>query len=235
MIKAIFFDVGHTLVRPALPTAEYCCRFLAAHGHVRDGEQVKAAMHTADVEHMAHYHALTDDWAHPHTIHTLWVRYYQHVFALLDIADPQAQLAHALIAWYGQPAAWQPFPEVRTVLADLHGRGYLLGAVSDWAPTLPAILHGHGLTRYLAFVLGSGTMGFCKPSFQFYRLALQRSGVQPDEAMHVGDSYYADVRGARTAGIRPVLLDRSGNARQLDCAVIGDLQQLSPLLDSTES
>ncbi len=234
MIKAIFFDVGHTLLRPALPTAEYCFRFLAAHGHFRDGEQVKAAMHTADAELMARYHTLTDDWAYPHTIHALWVRYYQHVFALLDVADANAQLAQELIAWYGQPAAWQPFPEVSSVLADLHGRGFVLGAVSDWGPTLPAILHSHDLTRYLHFMLGSGNIGFCKPSFQFYRLALQRSGVQPHEALHVGDSYYADVRGARAAGIRPVLLDRSGIPSRLDCPVITDLQQLSPLLDSTE-
>lgn len=233
MIKAIFFDVGHTLLRPALPTTEVCQRFLAEQGHVVDGQRVKAAMYAADVEHMARYHTPNDDWAQPHTIQALWVRYYHHVFALLGISDGNEQLAHDLIAWYGQPAAWQPFPEVPSVLAALHRRGYVLGAVSDWAPTLTSILHGHNLTRHLHFVLGSGNIGFCKPSLQFYRLALQRGGVPPHEVLHIGDSYYADVRGARAAGIQPVLLDRSGSGTPLDCMVITDLRQLLPLLDST--
>lgn len=177
------------------------------------------------------YHRLNDAWAHPKTILALWLRYYRQLFDLLDIADNSEQLAQEIIAWYGQPQAWQPFPEVVDTLKRLQERGLLLGAVSDWAPTLVSILQAHGLTRHLDFVLCSGAIGFCKPSAQFYRLALQRAGLQPHEVLHIGDSYHADVRGALAAGIRPVLLDRSGAAPPVDCYVVRELVEIESILD----
>ncbi|HEX6289927.1 MAG TPA: HAD-IA family hydrolase [Herpetosiphonaceae bacterium] len=235
MIKAVFFDVGHTLLHPAQPTAEVCRQLLQAHGHNVSQETVDMAMRLADVEHMARYHSLRDDWSHAQTIRAMWLDYYRQVFDALGLYDEEQQLAHELIAWYGEPAAWQPFPESRAVLEWLHTRGFCVGAVSDWAPTLPRILHAHGFTRFLDFVLCSGNIGFAKPSLQFYRLALQRAGVQPHEALHIGDSYYADVRGARAAGIEPVLLDRAGKAPAVDCAVIRDLRELETMLAPARS
>jgi len=232
MIKAIFFDVGNTLIRTALPTADACRYMLHKHGHTVSHADVEAAMQAADVEHLARYHTPNEDWAHPATIMALWLRYYRTVFDQLGLVDEDELLAQSMIAWYGQPEAWQPFPEVLTVLAAMQRRGLLVGAVSDWAPTLTSILHGHGLTQYLDFVLGSGTIGFCKPSPAFYRLALQRAQVHGDQALHVGDSYYADVRGARAAGIRPVLVDRARHAPPLDCAVVHNLLELDPLVDA---
>lgn len=236
MIKAIFFDVGHTLITTAQPTSAVCQRMLDAHGYHCSLERVKTAMHTADVEHTAHYHALGHDWASQQTIYDLWLRYYRHVFRLLALPrlhEAQADaLANELIDWYGQPAAWQPFPDALPVLADLHTRGLRLGAVSDWGLTLTPILHAHGFSRYLDFALGSGNIGFCKPHAHFYRLALQRAAVAPHAALHVGDSYYADVRGARAVGITPVLLDRAGTLPPLDCTTIRDLHELASVIGS---
>lgn len=230
MIKAIFFDVGNTLLNTAAHTSETCRQFLHKHGQPRSLDEIRAAMRAADLAHEAHYHALHDDWARPDTILALWLRYYRRVFDRLAITDPDAGLAHALIAWYGTSAAWQPFPDVHDALAMLAARGLRMGAISDWGPSLTGILHAHGLSRYLDFVLASGNIGFCKPHPQLYRLALQRADVQPDEALHVGDSYYADVRGARAVGITPVLIDRRGHTASLDCMVIHSLHEIMDLL-----
>ncbi|MBV9789080.1 MAG: HAD-IA family hydrolase [Chloroflexi bacterium] len=235
MIKAIFFDVGYTLLHTAEPTSKVMRKVLRAHGHELPLSRIKAAMQLADVTHMQRYQSLRDDWAQPHTIRGMWQDYYRHVFDELGFVDEDQLLAQELIDWYGQPAAWHPFPEAREVVEQLHSHGFCLGAVSDWAPTLPRILQAHGFTRFLHFVLCSGNIGFAKPSVQFYRLAIERAGVRPDEALHVGDSYYADVRGARAAGITPVLIDRHGRVPRLDCAVIRDLRELEPLLASTSS
>lgn len=232
MIKAICFDVGHTLIRPAQSTTTVCTRVLHQHGYPIERERVRAAMHAADVEHMAHYHTPNHDWAEPQLIYALWQRYYRQVFALLALPRAADELAHELIAWYGQPDAWQPFPEALAVLSELHGRGLRLGAVSDWSVTLTPILHAHGFSRRLDFALGSGNIGFCKPHAQFYRLALQRAGVAPHETLHVGDSYYADVRGARAVGITPVLIDRARTLPPLDCLTIHDLRELPALIDA---
>jgi putative hydrolase of the HAD superfamily len=48
--------------------------------------------------------------------------------------------------------------------------------------------------------------------------------------MHVGDHYYADIMGARSVGITPVLLDRKGTLGAADCLVVNDLGELCDYL-----
>ncbi len=231
MIKAVFFDVGNTLIHTAISPTEQCRRMLEQRGYVVPREQVRAAMRIADTQHMARYHKPNDDWAQPHTILSLWLDYYRHVFDLLHFVDSDQQLAHELIAWYGRAEAWQAYPDVAAVLPAIGERGLVVGAVSDWGHTLTSILHAHNISAHLDFAIASGNIGLSKPNVQLYRLALQRAGVQGHEALHIGDSYYADVCGARAAGIHPVLLDRSASLPSLDCSVVPDLLQLLPLLD----
>lgn len=49
-----------------------------------------------------------------------------------------------------------------------------------------------------------------KPHRELFELALQVSGCARDEVVHIGDSPESDVKGALSAGILPVLLDRKG-------------------------
>jgi len=47
----------------------------------------------------------------------------------------------------------------------------------------------------------------------------------------VGDSYAADILGARAAGMDAVLLDRQGHHPAADVPVIRALTELAPLVD----
>lgn len=49
-----------------------------------------------------------------------------------------------------------------------------------------------------------------KPHKELFEKALQVSGRQADEVLHIGDSMASDVMGASAAGITPVLIDREG-------------------------
>ena len=49
--------------------------------------------------------------------------------------------------------------------------------------------------------------------------------------MHVGDGYELDVIGARTAGMRAVLLDRSDKSPSYDCETIKSLSAVPLLVD----
>lgn len=57
------------------------------------------------------------------------------------------------------------------------------------------------------------------------------TGYSPEETIHVGDSYELDVVGARTAGMRGVLLDRSGKSPSYDCETIISLSAVPLLVD----
>src|SRR2546423_15622480 len=75
----------------------------------------------------------------------------------------------------------------------------------------------------LEFVLDSSAIGVEKPDPRIFRMALERSGLAPDEAVYIGDIYSIDVVGARAAGMQAVLLDpgRCWGARDCNLAPAG--------------
>jgi putative hydrolase of the HAD superfamily len=75
-------------------------------------------------------------------------------------------------------------------------------------------------------VLASATAGAAKAEPAFYRMALERAGVAPHQALMVGDSYEADILSARAVGVDGVLLDRYARYDTLDVPVIRSLEEL---------
>ncbi|MBO7424911.1 MAG: HAD family hydrolase [Clostridiales bacterium] len=49
-----------------------------------------------------------------------------------------------------------------------------------------------------------------KPRKELFELALRKSGLKPDEVIHIGDSMSSDVKGASAVGIRALWLNRFG-------------------------
>jgi putative hydrolase of the HAD superfamily len=74
-----------------------------------------------------------------------------------------------------------------------------------------------------------------KPDPRLFRLALQRAGAAPEEAVHVGDLYEVDVVGARAAGIRAILLDPAGLYPEADCPRVRSLGELAAHMDGGSS
>jgi putative hydrolase of the HAD superfamily len=61
-------------------------------------------------------------------------------------------------------------------------------------------------------------------------MAAEAGGVAPHQALMVGDSYHADVLGARSAGMDAVLLDRLGTSGPLETPIIRSLSELPALI-----
>jgi HAD superfamily hydrolase (TIGR01549 family) len=119
---------------------------------------------------------------------------------------------------------------VPQILSTLKELGYQLGVVSNRTKPYEEELEDHGIRAFFDFTLAAGTINAWKPDRAIFHHALQLLGCQPHEAIYVGDNYYADVIGARNAGLRPVLLDPEGIFPEADCRVIRDLGELSQLL-----
>jgi putative hydrolase of the HAD superfamily len=94
------------------------------------------------------------------------------------------------------------------------------------------------LARHFDALTVSARVGFQKPHRGIFEHALTALKVDPERAWHIGDSYKADVEGARRVGITPVLIDRhGGDAARLreeradpNLAVVSDLYDLLELL-----
>lgn len=112
-------------------------------------------------------------------------------------------------------AAWEVWPDVRPALDALRERGVLLGVVSNWDSRLPSLLAALGLRDRFGAIAVSALEGVEKPDPRIFRIALDRLGVEPERALHVGDHPELDVRGALSAGIDAAFLDRGGRAGTL--------------------
>ncbi len=93
------------------------------------------------------------------------------------------------------------------LLDALRADGFALAIVSN-AFDPPWLLHGDlerlGIAKRVDVAVFSSEIGRRKPDPAIFRAALDRLGVEPGEALHVGDRLYEDVHGAAALGIRTV-------------------------------
>jgi HAD superfamily hydrolase (TIGR01549 family) len=123
----------------------------------------------------------------------------------------------------------RPVEGAPALLRSLHGR-VAVGVVSnnhtaEQREKAKAI----GIGEYLDFLLTSEDAGVEKPKPGIFRAALSRAGAKPSEAVMVGDNWSADIVGARTAGIRPVWLNRRAAARPDVLPDVIELRALAPV------
>ena len=71
-----------------------------------------------------------------------------------------------------------------------------------------AALRRVDLERWLDRVYCFKTIGFRKPSSEFFHFILKDLGLPPERVIMVGDDYVADVLGAQQAGLRAVWFNR---------------------------
>jgi HAD superfamily hydrolase (TIGR01662 family) len=102
------------------------------------------------------------------------------------------------------------FNDVLPALDDLKGRGLTLGLISNVERNMTGALDELGLSTRLDVVVTSQDAGANKPQPEIFRFALRKAGLQPAEAIYIGDQYQVDVVGARSAGMKAILLDRAG-------------------------
>lgn len=128
------------------------------------------------------------------------------------------------------PEDWVP-DEVPECLGKLLERGFRLAVVSNRSQSYLEQLESLGLHTYFEFTLAAGEVNSWKPDSQIFLHALKQMGAEPSQALYVGDNYYADVIGARSAGLEALLLDPEQIFSDVDCATIRTLAQLPGFLE----
>ena len=116
------------------------------------------------------------------------------------------------------------------MLSQLKESGFRLGVVSNRERPYEQEMDQLGIRSLFEFSLAAGEVQSYKPHPGIFEAALKWVETTPEAAMYVGDNYFADVVGARRAGLRPVLYDPSGIYPDADCAVIASFGGLSKLL-----
>ncbi|ALM75377.1 TIGR02253 family HAD-type hydrolase [Thermococcus barophilus] len=122
------------------------------------------------------------------------------------------------------------YPEVVETLKELRKRGYHVGLITDSDNDyLRAHLEALGIFDLFDSITTSEEAGFFKPHPKVFETALKKAGVKGEEAVYVGDNPLKDCVGARQVDMISILLDKTGEKRELwgECEfIISDLKEV---------
>jgi putative hydrolase of the HAD superfamily len=158
-----------------------------------------------------------------------------------DLGDERAlELAARLAPRLREPGLahrlWsRVLPGVPEALRRFRHAGLRLVVVSNSDGSVERGLVDLGLREVLDAVVDSHHVGFEKPDPRIFRHALAAASAEPARTLHVGDLVYADVKGARNAGLHPLLLDPYGDwegVEGADCLRLPDLLALADRLET---
>ncbi|HEU0298763.1 MAG TPA: HAD-IA family hydrolase [Longimicrobium sp.] len=220
--KAVLFDAGNTLVWLDHP---YMVQVLREHGVETSVEEIMDAEYQFKLLMDATAREKGEERARGS-------RYFAEIFRLLGVPEEVfPSVGQRLFARHEHRHLWSSVRErTAETLDELRRRGYRLGVISNADGRVEALLETVGLRPHFELVIDSGAVGIDKPDPRIFRMAAERMGVQPHEAVYVGDIYEIDVQGARAAGMHAILIDPRGRWGHLDCDRIAALHDLLDVL-----
>ena len=221
-IRVIFFDVHETLIHIAYSPPEI---FHALCEEVGVEVSLTAVLEKypvpEELERRREAHGNDIDF---------WIAFNNSLVAELGLSDPSGSLAQFITEGFTRHAWWKPYAEAESVLKELKSMGFKIAVIANARDLVLGRLDQVGLTHLFDSITFSDEVGVPKPDPLIFRTALERVGVQPQEAIHIGDRMKEDVEGATAAGINAVLLDRKNDFPEFEGLKVEDLRGLLEIL-----
>lgn len=211
MTKAVFIDYMGTTVDERSPEMTEIVRRICKNSGVHDPRQVQRFI--LDTRRRYETDSYLDAYLTEDEIVDRLISDMEVQIGLAD--EPDALRGLIRSHWVNAPV----FPDARTFFEQCQVPIYII--TNNGLPYMEQALRHNGLNA--AGVVSADTVWAYKPHREVFDEALRLSGCAPDEAVHIGDSYVTDVAGARSAGVRPVLLLRGGEQQHSDVDTVDDL------------
>ena len=234
-IKAVFFDLDGTLRHSVPEGGEVSSAYVASLGlQVHEQDHLRAMRW--EYLYWASSPDLRDDLiAHSSDTERFWIEYSRRRLIALGVSPQQAvELAPKVSKHMGEeyrPESIVP-ADVRRMLPALKQAGYSMAVVSNRDKPFHDILISHGLSEFFPYALAAGEVDSYKPEPGVFEHALKQMNVTARETVYVGDNYYADVVGARRAGLEAVLYDPHLIFPDADCTTIHSFDELLPVIQA---
>jgi putative hydrolase of the HAD superfamily len=233
-ISAVLFDLDGTL-RHNQPNGYLAfVEYLAELGHALTPEQVRAGHRWTHYYWSVSPEMRQDLQEFGGETRGFWLRHTERQLIAVGLQAEAPALAAQLAALFEArytPNHHIPDDAIPT-LRRLRDLGYTVGLVSNRRDPLEELLAELGLADFFVFTLAAGQANSWKPDPGIFRQAVQLAACAPEATVYVGDNYYADVEGARAAGLRPVLIDPHGIFPEPGCPTIQTLGELEGVLSA---
>ena len=232
-IKAIFFDLDGTLRHSVPSGGEVFTDYVKTLGLQVDEESRLRAMRWEHFYWASSEDLRNDLLAHSAETENFWIEYSRRRLLALGASEDWAvEFASKISVHMGEvykPDSIVPV-DVRRTLPQLKEAGFILAVISNRDKPFQDLLEDHGIGEFFDFSMAAGEVNIWKPEPGIFAHGLQRVNLSAGEVMYVGDNYYADVVGARSAGLQPVLYDPLGIFPDADCTTIQSFDELNSIV-----
>lgn len=183
MIRAVFFDAGGTLLRPAEPVGRTYARLAGHYGWEPAEDRLEKGFRAAWKE-RTRAGAVADG--------TLGKKGWRKILRASVEAGgvpqgfPFEDYFEEVYAHFARADAWRDFPETEKNLDGLREKGIRVGILSNWDPRLRQVLAGFDWAGLLDAVVISEEIGVEKPDPRIFRKAEQAGGWAAPECARRG-------------------------------------------------
>jgi len=223
-VKAIFFDVGNTLL---FPNRERVHAPLTSRGILPDADLLR------DLECRTKNQFDGMMTTNGSTDHSFWWLFYSQLLSEIGLHDNA--IRDQLVASIRNSGNWDTIlPGTAEQLRDI-GKRYPIAVISNADGRIEDVLRRCGIARCFRTIADSGLVGYEKPHPEIFRQALKSMNAAPEESLYVGDVYSVDYLGATGAGMQAVLMDIPGAYRDKGVPRVESLEQLQTVLRDGKS
>lgn len=232
-IQVVFFDAAGTLFHVKGSVGEVYVRYAEKYGVYNSDEmiaKVDQAFKEAFRQAPPAIFAVEEPEKLKQCERLWWFDIVHGVFYRVGMFDGFDEYFDEVFHAFGTSELWEVYPEVPGVLGDLKSQGYELGVISNFDTRFYEIFRGLQLNQYFDSITISSLAGSAKPSPKIFHYALDQHAIDPEDAVHVGDSVREDLEGAREAKMRGLLIDRDGQIPLGEDSVIRGLDEIGTIL-----
>ncbi|HEY4160240.1 MAG TPA: HAD family hydrolase [Polyangiaceae bacterium] len=208
---AVTFDYGQTL-------AELDHEFLAERVREQGAELDPAAARAADQQAWRAY-GVAKTQGHRFAWQQTILAFLRAGGLHVPGAGPDQALEQRIADWLWQEQPrrnlWRRrIPGMFELASELHARGVPVAIISNSEGHMAELIDELGESSSFDAIVDSGRLGIDKPDQRIFVHAARELGVELGDVVHIGDSWEADVEGARAVGARAIWFSPS-DARAL--------------------
>jgi len=223
-VKAIFFDVGNTLL---FPNRERIHAPLTKRGILPDADLLR------DLECRTKNQFDGMMTTNGSTDHSFWWLFYSQLLSEIGLHDNA--IRDQLVASIRNSGNWDTIrPGTAEQLRDI-GKRCPIAVISNADGRIEDVLRRCGIAHCFRTITDSGLVGYEKPHPEIFRQALKSMNAAPEESLYVGDVYSVDYLGATGAGMQAVLMDIPGAYRDKGVPRVESLEELQTVLRDGKS
>jgi len=228
--KAVFFDLYYTLIDYYPSREQLQVELIRKQGYEFEPARLSGPLHVADRYFYEEFNKRPLSKLPKEELNKVYIEYERILLAGLGITVSEEALAEILMQSFKVEKKMVLYDDVVPALSALKERGIIVGIISNMDKKIDGLLASLGLDKLTDVVMTSYKAGTTKPNPGIFQQAMEAASVSAEESVFVGDQYEVDIVGARSAGMKALLIDRNHLNNDPKCQSIDSLKFLLDII-----